>query len=444
MIGLSFREVVPMGRKYLNFFWDRLNFRRKPLTPRQVLGAAGAVIFFMMVTAVWANETRPWALRLGDRVIAVVADKDEARAVLEEYLAEWVAASGKPVSVAGRIAFERAKKTDGPAVGKDELRRIIAREVSVTAPATAVLVNGKSVLYVPDQETANRLLTALKERYAAGGQARFAEDVTLQQTDAPVGQILTLDEALQAVQKGTREVQKYTVREGDTLWAIAAAAKMDLDRLLALNPGLSPDHLQVGQTLNLTEYSPLLNVLATRKATVKEEIPYQVEEREDKNLYRGQSRIVQEGEPGEKEVTYEITYRNGLEKSRTPVEEKVVKEPVPQVVARGSRVLLASRGGSGRLAWPVAGSIVSGFGYRGREFHAGIDIAADTGDPVAAAESGRVTRAGWYGGYGKCVDIDHGSGVVTRYAHLSAIEVGVGEWVSRGDLVGYVGSTGNA
>lgn len=417
------------------------------MTPRQVVGAAGAVIFLMMITAVWANETRPWAMLLGNRVIAVVADKNEAKAVLEEFLAEYAAGCGRPVSLAGRITFERAKKKDGPVAGRNELKEILAKEASVTAPATAILVNGKSALFVPDRETAKRLLDTLKEQYArsaGGAQASFAEDVSLQAVNAPAGEILSYDEALRAVKKGTREVQTYTVKEGDTLWDIAGSAGMELDRLLALNPGLSPDRLQVGQTLNLTEYSPLINVLVTAKTTVREEIPYTVEEKEDTSLYRGQSRIVQKGEPGEKEVTYEVTYRNGLEKSRRPLEEKVLKEPVTQVVARGSRLLLASRGGSGRLGWPVAGSIVSGFGYRGREFHAGIDIAADTGEPVAAAESGRVIRAGWYGGYGKCVDIDHGGGVVTRYAHLFAIEAGVGERVSRGEVVGYVGSTGNA
>ncbi|MBC7325458.1 MAG: peptidoglycan DD-metalloendopeptidase family protein, partial [Moorella sp. (in: Bacteria)] len=158
-----------------------------------------------------------------------------------------------------------------------------------------------------------------------------------------------------------------------------------------------------------------------------------------------QQRVVQEGKPGEKEVTYEVTYRNGLEKGREVLKEEILKEPTPKVVAKGTRLLLASRSGSsGRLGWPVAGSIVSPFGYRGREFHAGIDVAAGTGAPVVAAESGRVSRAGWYGGYGKCVDINHGSGVMTRYAHLSTIAVEVGEQVSRGQLIGRVGSTGNA
>lgn len=101
--------------------------------------------------------------------------------------------------------------------------------------------------------------------------------------------------------------------------------------------------------------------------------------------------------------------------------------------------------------WPVVGPLESGFGGRrnpfgGRsfEFHTGQDIDAPWGAPVVAAASGKILIAGWQHGYGQVVYIDHGSGLTTRYGHLSQIGVKVGQTVARGETLGRVGSTGRS
>lgn len=101
---------------------------------------------------------------------------------------------------------------------------------------------------------------------------------------------------------------------------------------------------------------------------------------------------------------------------------------------------------------PVTGDmeVSSGFGVRIDPFirapamHTGMDFRGETGDPARATADGNVTVAGWQGGYGKMVEIDHGNGVVTRYAHLSEIIVKVGQRVRAGHVVGKVGSTGRS
>jgi murein DD-endopeptidase MepM/ murein hydrolase activator NlpD len=101
--------------------------------------------------------------------------------------------------------------------------------------------------------------------------------------------------------------------------------------------------------------------------------------------------------------------------------------------------------------WPVFGKLENGvggrrnpFSGRGYEYHEGQDIDADYGAPVQAAASGRVIIAGWQRGYGKVVYVDHGSGLTTRYGHLSAIDVAVGQTVTQGQTIGLVGSTGRS
>jgi len=103
--------------------------------------------------------------------------------------------------------------------------------------------------------------------------------------------------------------------------------------------------------------------------------------------------------------------------------------------------------GAGGFAPPVSGKVSSGFGWRnvsvnGNRYHAGVDLAAPLGTPVRAARTGIVTRAGWWGTYGNVVTLDHGDGSETRYAHLSAVLVRVGQALRQGDVLGRVGSTG--
>jgi murein DD-endopeptidase MepM/ murein hydrolase activator NlpD len=94
--------------------------------------------------------------------------------------------------------------------------------------------------------------------------------------------------------------------------------------------------------------------------------------------------------------------------------------------------------------------LMSGFGVRTDPFtgspamHTGLDLHGETGDPVRATADGTVTAAGWGGGYGRVVDIDHGNGLTTRYGHLSAIDVRVGQSVRAGQIIGKVGSTGRS
>ena len=100
-------------------------------------------------------------------------------------------------------------------------------------------------------------------------------------------------------------------------------------------------------------------------------------------------------------------------------------------------------GGSGQLAWPVSGPLVSGFGMRWGRLHAGVDIAVPAGTPIAAAASGTVVMLGWVGGYGNYTCIDHGGGLSTCYAHQSAYATSMGAQVSQGQVIGYVGCTGH-
>lgn len=119
-----------------------------------------------------------------------------------------------------------------------------------------------------------------------------------------------------------------------------------------------------------------------------------------------------------------------------------------------SELLQVIGGRSGTMAvfpdkWPVqGGEISSPYGSRvgpiegGYEWHQGIDIAVDFGAPVYASAAGKVEQAGWNGGYGRYVRIDHGNGYESAYGHMSSLAVEAGQQVAKGEIIGFVGSSG--
>ena len=143
-----------------------------------------------------------------------------------------------------------------------------------------------------------------------------------------------------------------------------------------------------------------------------------------------------------KEVHSVISYVNGQKVGEEILSETVISEPVAQVIGQGTMSIPAAYS-TGTFIMPATG-MISAFDKPGS--HAGgyaVDIAASTGSPVYASDSGVVSMAGWTsGGYGNCILIDHAGGFQTRYAHLNSISVSVGQTVSQGEYIAGIGSTG--
>lgn len=141
-----------------------------------------------------------------------------------------------------------------------------------------------------------------------------------------------------------------------------------------------------------------------------------------------------------------------IDKLVAELEAQRAAEAAAAAAAAGGSGGGGSANASGSFLWPVASYVYvsSRFGLRVHPItgktksHTGIDIASNQGTAVYASDGGTVTLAGWNGGYGNCIMIDHGNGYVTLYGHLSSISVSVGQTVSQGATIGAVGSTGNS
>ncbi|MBO5869525.1 MAG: peptidoglycan DD-metalloendopeptidase family protein [Clostridia bacterium] len=190
------------------------------------------------------------------------------------------------------------------------------------------------------------------------------------------------------------------------------------------------------------------------KLSVRSVVTYSetvVIEHETKVIYTdsmrdGVKNVLSQGYDGEGEKTYQVVSIDGVETQKETVSLNVTVEPTNEVVRVGTRSYGFSTATIGTFIKPFDGIVTSYAGPRWGRNHAGLDIAtADCfGKPIVAASDGMVIRASEYGGYGYCVIIDHGNGVKTLYAHMSAFSVQVGDTVVAGDEIGKIGNTGDS
>lgn len=156
-------------------------------------------------------------------------------------------------------------------------------------------------------------------------------------------------------------------------------------------------------------------------------------------------------EPGRRELTVGVTPASRLLAAVVPrIEARAAAALVALHPAATAAPAVAGGVAAGRRVWPLRGAVTSGFGMRvhplsgAARLHAGVDLGAAAGTPIAAASAGMVVAAGPVGGYGNTVDLRHADGTLTRYAHQSRILVRRGQQVAAGQAIGLVGSTGTA
>lgn len=217
------------------------------------------------------------------------------------------------------------------------------------------------------------------------------------------------------------KTEEYTIKEGDSLWSVANIYNLDINTLFGCNELKNPHLLKPGMKLRIPNQDGIF---------------YKVKKGDTLEGIAKRFGIYQEAILSANAITDSSTLSIGM--------EIFLPRAKPLVSLDGS----GFSGGVRVFRWPVSGRINSGFGWRRdpfsgrRSFHTGIDISAPKGRTVRAAASGRVVHAGWMGGYGRTVVIDHGNGYTSLYAHCDAILVRRGQRVSSGGAIGRVGSSG--
>lgn len=263
--------------------------------------------------------------------------------------------------------------------------------------------------------------------------------------------------------------EEYIVRPGDTIETVAFNNKLGVEEFLIVNPEFTSSNnlLSVGQTVSIALIDPVFSIVVEKHVVEDMDKPYETIEKDDPNSYKGTTKVETEGVNGVQRVTSKVKYINGDPQPAYITNTTIIKEPTNKVVLNGTK---SSYGGgyygggspapvSGNYGWPTISPyiVTSEFKYRWGRLHAGIDISGcGFGSPIYSIAPGTVTEVvsgcpgqGSYGsscggGYGNVVYVNHGNGMVVKYAHLNTVTVRTGQTVSRGQVVGTMGNSGSS
>lgn len=342
--------------------------------------------------------------------------------------------------------------------------------IEVNANAFAITINDEVAAYVKDLDAYNEVLRKVKLNYISEEQLNFLEAIksatdTLPElkpgetrildlivkenvfgATLPVKpeEVLSVDEAVKLLLTGVEKQETYKVKAGDVIGKIASAHDLTTAELLAINEGLTADStLKIGQELNVTVLRPAMHFEALYERKRTEEIKFDKIVEETDTMYKGDTKVKTKGANGEREATYVIKKENGVQTSMEMTEEVITKQVQHHVTLKGTKVM-PSRG-NGTFAWPAEGGYISSKrGERWGRMHEGIDIARPNGFAIKAADNGVVVAAGYDGGLGNRVIIDHNNGYRTVYGHMSSLNVKVGQTVPQGTQIGVMGNTGRS
>ena len=375
-------QIHAVGRTVRRFGRDYASALRD-CRKRVLCVAAGVAVSLVGITAVGSYCTLGVNYYYKDKLLCTVAATDDAAAIIGSATrkAQRMGAPEPEISTAPKLAL-RSDLVNG----EDAVNAILAASPGLSL-ARSVSLNGRTLFYAESDEIIDEALAAYVEKYRINDSAALSGEI---------------------------EIKDQIVRSEELLSAEDIVTELEQSDVLA-----------VMNIVDLTE---------------QQTIAHEVEEIADDSIYVGESVTETEGSDGVLVMVNEQVYRNAELLSSAIISSETTVEPVTEVVRVGTKPRNALVDG---LSYPVSGTLSSGFGPRWGRTHRGIDLAVSMDTPVAAAATGTVITAEYKESYGNLVQIDHGYGIVTSYAHLDVIGVSVGQTVARGEIVAYSGNTGN-
>ncbi len=408
--------------------------------------SSGLMVLFVLGGIAGSNLTFAYRVVADGKVVGVTAQREEAQQACIDAVEELKLIQGteQPVSKV-KVGLSLASKT--AVQDKEQMTATFVAAFDGRLEGYGIYVNGVVATAVQTEEQAKEILELYKLEFVNDNTDKESVgfNKTVEIKAARVKPEMLTDEAgaLLALKAPQDEVIKHVIVEGDSFYSLADHYGTTAEKLMAYNPDVKPELLQLGQEVLITATTPVLQVQTKEWVKAVEPFDSPVTKVEDPNSYVGVTVVTSEGTPGEKEVEYEVIKENGAEVKRIAHAETVLKEPVAAVMKVGTKKR-PSTASTGTFATPFYGVVTSRFGSRWGGTHTGIDLAGAAGSQVVAADGGKVIFAGWSGGYGKLIKIQHDNGYITYYAHLSSINVSVGQKVAKKEFIGRVGSTGNS
>lgn len=451
MLGSRLWEATWGRRKVVTrrfaAWWLRMEKRK--VHPAIFMGGACAVAVVILFFSTYTFGT---TLSYDGEVLGAVASRAAAKSVCSDLEEVTTQTLGQTFTMdEDLLKYSGGLMKRKEVVDEATMEETLSEEIGLVAPAYCLYVDGERIGATPYEGALEELLQQLQD--AATNEdtisCSFKEDVEIRQEYVPTEKIMNLGYLAEALYSTKTAEVTYEVKKGDTWSEIAEDHGLSSKELLALNPGYNINKLQIGEVLTLSASVPYLTMTVVQQERYVDEVNFDVEYTDSANMFKGDEKVISRGEYGAADVVAEVTYVNGEETKRTILSSVTLKDPVTEQRVRGTKERPTWLP-TGNFRWPTTGRITSPFGRRaspggvGSRNHKGIDIAGRYGTAIYAADGGEVTYAGWMGGYGYLVRIEHFNGYVTYYGHNSSLLVQPGQKVYKGQQIARMGSTGNS
>lgn len=416
-----------------------------------------SAVFMISVIAYGSSLEYGLAVEYNGRELGVIADETELEAAARDVQQRISYSAGdKAIDLSAKYSLRIISDSDklmNAARLADEMLEASDEELT---EAYGIYIDGEFIGAVRDKRPVQDALDKNLLDYKPDGivkEISYANKIEYTKGIYLLNSLREEQEAIELLTSTTEKSKVYVVKAGDTVLDIIQKFGMKVDDFNKLNPKAA-DGLKNGQMLNVTQTERYLPVQYTRELETLTFLDYETIEVETSALNVGIRAVLVKGERGEKVSNLEVTYIDGIEQSRKVLSSAVTKNPVVETIGIGTYSAQPDYpetvyfgqplAGSGQMGWPVNGGWISDTFISDRN-HKGLDIAAPEGTEIYASEEGEVVSAGWNsGGYGNVVMIEHPDGYATVYAHMVMVYALEGQYVTKGQLIGFVGSTGNS
>lgn len=395
-------------------------------------------------------KTRALELYLDEDMIAVVRDGDKALATIEELKADLSREFKANIVLDKEVKFKPGHAKDHEITSEEELKRNIKSKINLLVTGFAIVIDGEEIGVLKTEKEAKDIIEEVKNHYldhlpeeAKIKEVKIKENIEFKQKDIPISEIASRDKLIQYIKEGSEEIRTHTVEVGESFWTIAKIYNTTVEELIDANPDRDPEKLKPGDEVKLLVPTSKLTVETVEEVEYVKAIDYEVEVELNNNMYKNQQKTKVEGKKGESKILANQVRHNGILFDKEIIKEETIKEPVTQVVVKGTKDVPKTVA-TGAFLMPTRGRISSRYGRRWGRMHYGLDISAPTGTAIKAADGGTVSFAGYQGSYGYMVEINHGNGYKTRYAHCSKLHVRAGQKVYKGQHIANVGNTGRS
>lgn len=333
--------------------------------------------------------------------------------------------------------------------------RLLQRLDTPLKSACGVYVDNRFRGAVVGRGNVQRILKEILEENEEGQDgvtASFFETVDLIEGQYPPGRVMSASAMKESLIKDGSSDEFYQTVSEESWATIAENTGVDEIVLRELNPEIEGP-VAAGKTILVRRGVTRLRVLVSGTMEYDVEQPFVVKRVPDNAAYEGHERVQVNGVKGLSRVTATVTYLDGEQLSSVITSSTLIKEPVAQVIAYGTRKIdkdyQGGEGSTGRFVWPTPSTHYVSQHYSAK--HGALDIWGHNmeGDDILAADGGTVliatdpTGTSWWS-YGKYIVIDHGNGYQTLYAHCSKLLVKPGQQVLKGERIALVGSTGRS